>query len=226
MIPVITIDGPASSGKGTVAKIIAARLGFHYLESGAIYRALGLWIYKNNPNGQVVADQTAVNLIETLDLKFCNDKILLNNQDVTGELREEFVGMLASQYSSIPEVRARLLQFQRDFAALPGLVTDGRDMGSVVFPAAQLKVFLTASAEKRAERRYKQLQQLDKSVTMQSILQDIIARDKQDTTRSVAPLGYDNSFKVLDNSELGIDATIEQILAWFDESGKSGAAAK
>ncbi len=226
MIPVITIDGPASSGKGTVAKIIAARLGFHYLESGAIYRALGLWIYKNNPNGQVVADQTAVNLIETLDLKFCNDKILLNNQDVTGELREEFVGMLASQYSSIPEVRARLLQFQRDFARAPGLVTDGRDMGSVVFPTAQLKVFLTASAEKRAERRYKQLQQLDKSVTMQSILQDIIARDKQDTTRSVAPLGYDNSFKVLDNSELGIDATIEQILAWFDESGKSGAAAK
>lgn len=226
MIPVITIDGPASSGKGTVAKIIAGRLGFHYLESGAIYRALGLWIYKNNPDGQVVADQTAVNLIDTLDLKFCNDKILLNNQDVTDELREEFVGMLASQYSSIPEVRARLLQFQRDFASAPGLVTDGRDMGSVVFPTAQLKVFLTASAEKRAERRYKQLQQLDKSVTMQSILQDIIARDKQDTTRSVAPLGYDNSFKVLDNSELDIDATIEQILAWFDESGKSGAVAK
>ena len=226
MIPVITIDGPASSGKGTVAKIIAGRLGFHYLESGAIYRALGLWIYKNNPDGQVVADQTAVNLIETLDLKFCDDKILLNNQDVTGELREEFVGMLASKYSAIPEVRTRLLQFQRDFASAPGLVTDGRDMGSVVFPMAQLKVFLTASAEKRAERRYKQLQQLDKSVTMQSILQDIMARDKQDTTRSVAPLGYDNSFKVLDNSELGIDATIEQILMWFDESGKSGAVAK
>ena len=226
MIAVITIDGPASSGKGTVAKIIAKRLGFHYLESGAIYRALGLWIYKNHPDGKIVADSVAVKLIDSLELKFSDDKILLNNQDVTNELREEFVGMLASQYSAIPEVRSRLLQFQRDFATAPGLVTDGRDMGSVVFPTATLKVFLTASAEKRAERRYKQLQQLDKSVTMQSILQDIIARDKQDTTRSVAPLGYDNSFKVLDNSELGIDATIEQILAWFDESGKSGAAAK
>lgn len=226
MIAVITIDGPASSGKGTVAKIIAKRLGFHYLESGAIYRALGLWIYKNHPDGKIVADSVAVKLIDSLELKFSDDKILLNNQDVTNELREEFVGMLASQYSAIPEVRSRLLQFQRDFATAPGLVTDGRDMGSVVFPTATLKVFLTASAEKRAERRYKQLQQLDKSVTMQSILSDIVARDKQDTTRSVAPLGYDNSFKVLDNSELSIDKTIEKILSWFDESGKSGALSK
>lgn len=220
MIPVITIDGPASSGKGTVAKIIAERLGFHYLESGAIYRALGLWIHKNYPKTDVVDDKTAVSLVDTLKLKFEDGKIFLNDTDITLELREEFVGMLASRYSAIPEVRTRLLQFQRDFAAAPGLVTDGRDMGSVVFPQARLKVFLTASSEKRAERRYKQLQQLDKSVTMQSILQDIVTRDKQDTTRSVAPLGYDSSFKVLDNSELDIDGTIEQILNWFKESGK------
>lgn len=214
MLPVITIDGPASSGKGTVAKIIAKRLGFHYLESGAIYRALGLWIKLNSDNADVT-DEVAVELISSMNLSFNDGKIFLNNQDVTEELRDESIGMLASRYSAIPEVRARLLQFQRDFATAPGLVTDGRDMGSVVFKDAILKVFLTASSDKRAERRYKQLQQLDKSVTMADILQDIIVRDKLDSTRSVAPLGYDASFKVLDNSELSIDETINLIVSWY-----------
>lgn len=214
MIPVITIDGPASSGKGTVAKIIAQRLGFHYLESGAIYRALGLWIKLNSENADVT-DQIAVELISSMNLSFNDGKIFLNNQDVTEKLRDESIGMLASRYSAIPEVRARLLQFQRDFATAPGLVTDGRDMGSIVFNNAILKVFLTASSDKRAERRYKQLQQLDKSVTMADILQDIIVRDKLDSTRSVAPLGYDASFKVLDNSELSIDETINLIVSWY-----------
>lgn len=215
MIPVITIDGPASSGKGTVAKIIASKIGFHYLESGAIYRALGLWIHRSC-NGSIVDSGKAVELIASLDLKFESGSIFLNNIDVTIELREEYVGMLASKYGSIPEVRARLLQYQRDFVKSPGLVTDGRDMGSVIFPNASLKVFLTASAEKRAERRYKQLQQFDKSAIMADILQDIKARDELDSTRSVAPLSYDASFKVLDNSNLTIDQTIDLILEWYE----------
>lgn len=215
MIPIITIDGPASSGKGTVAKLIASKLGFHYLESGAIYRALGLWIHRSC--GDLIVDSDkAVELVSSLDLKFETGKIFLNDLDVTMELREEYVGMLASKYSSIPEVRARLLQYQRDFVKAPGLVTDGRDMGSIVFPDASLKVFLTASAEKRAERRYKQLQQFDKSAIMADILQDIIARDELDSTRSVAPLSYDASFKVLDNSDLTIDQTIDLILNWYE----------
>lgn len=215
---VITIDGPASSGKGTVARIIADRLSFHYLESGAIYRALGLWVHKNQVGDEPNVAQLLA-LIDNMSLEFFDGKIWLNSEDVTLLLREEFVGMLASKYSAIPEVRARLLQFQRDFAVAPGLVTDGRDMGSVVFPDADLKVFLTASAEKRAERRYKQLQQFDKSATIGAILQDITVRDEQDSKRSVAPLSYDSSFKVLDNSELGIDETIDLILGWWSELG-------
>lgn len=213
---IITIDGPASSGKGTVARIIAERLSFHYLESGAIYRALGLWVRKNQ-TGDTFDVAQLLELIDGMRLEFFDGKIWLNSEDVTMLLREEFVGMLASKYSAIGEVRARLLQFQRDFAVAPGLVTDGRDMGSVVFPNADLKVFLTASAEKRAERRYKQLQQFDKSVTIGAILQDIMLRDEQDSQRSVAPLSYDSSFKVLDNSELGIDETIDLILSWWSE---------
>lgn len=217
MVSVVTIDGPASSGKGTVARLIADRLGFHYLESGAIYRAVGLWVYRNHgDNG--VGEEQVLELVNHMQLQFQAGKVLLNGEDVTDILREEFVGMLASRYSSIPEVRTRLLQFQRDFARSPGLVTDGRDMGSIVFPDARLKVFLTASAEERASRRYKQLQQFNKSVTIESIMQDITARDRQDSNRSVAPLGYDSSFKVLDNSALGIEETISVILDWYQNS--------
>lgn len=214
MVSVITIDGPASSGKGTVAKILANQLGFAYLESGAIYRALGWWVNKHHPQKQVT-DQQVLDLIDSMKLEFKDGLIWLNRENVTEQLRDEKIGMLASKYSAIAEVRARLLQFQRDFAKSPGLVTDGRDMGSVVFPDASLKVFLTASAEKRAERRYKQLQQFDKSATIGAILQDILTRDEQDSKRSVAPLSYDSSFRVLDNSELSIDETIGLIKSWL-----------
>ncbi len=217
MVPVITIDGPASSGKGTVAKLLAKELGFHYLESGAIYRALGLWVYRNYGD-TLVDEKEVVDLIATMRLEFTEAGIVLNGENVTDILREEFVGMLASRYSSIPEVRARLLQFQRDFARAPGLVTDGRDMGSIVFPNAKLKVFLTASAEKRAERRYKQLQLFNKSATIGAILQDIKTRDEQDSNRSVAPLSYDSSFNVLDNSDLTIEETIAVISNWYQKS--------
>ncbi len=214
---IITIDGPASSGKGTVAKIIANRLGFSYLESGAIYRALGLWVYKNKLSDNALNSEV-LNLIDSLNLKFVGDQVLLNGSNVTLQLREEFIGMLASKYSAIPDVRAKLLQFQRNFAGNDNLVTDGRDMGSIVFPNARLKIFLTASAHKRAERRFKQLHQLDKSVTIESILNDIMARDLQDSTREVAPLSYDSSFYVLDNSELTIDETINFILSRYNSA--------
>ncbi len=216
IIPVITIDGPASSGKGTVAKILATKLGCHYLESGAIYRALAWWSIINYGDPEL-SRSTVIQLVQNLQLQYSSDKILLAGEDITIQIRAEKVGMLASRYSSIAEVRLALLQFQRDFAKLPGLVTDGRDMGSVVFPQAQLKIFLTASADKRAERRYKQLRGLDKSATMRTILQDIIVRDQQDSQRSVAPLSYDPSFKVLDNSDLSIEQTIAIILQWFNQ---------
>lgn len=214
MIPVITLDGPASSGKGTVAKILANELGFNYLESGAIYRALGFWIMKNYPDGNI-NDKKAIELINKMELSFSDNKVWLNKEDVTEVLRNEKIGMLASKYSAIPDIRSCLLQFQRDFAKAPGLVTDGRDMGSVVFPNADLKIYLTASAEKRAERRYNDLQQRKESVTIEPILQDIIQRDKQDSERKTAPLKYDSSYKILDNTTLTIDETVERILGWF-----------
>lgn len=214
MVNVITIDGPASSGKGTVAKKVAEKLGFYYLESGAIYRTFGLWVYQNHGTSSLDLEQLLL-LIDSMDLQFIDNEVVLNSEIVTNELREEYVGMLASKYGAIAEVRAKLLQFQRDFAKTPGLVTDGRDMGSVVFPSATLKVFLTADAITRAERRYKQLQQFDKTATMEGILQDIIARDKQDSSRSVAPLSYDSTFELLDNSKMTIEQTVNQILEWY-----------
>ena len=213
-IKIITIDGPASSGKGTVAKLLAHKLGFNYLDSGSIYRALALFSIKNNTNldGNI---QNIVDLIDKMHLEFKNNGIFLNGELVSEQLREENVGMLASQIASFAIVRSKLLNYQRSFAKSPGLVTDGRDMGSVVFPEASLKIFLTASAEKRAERRYKQLQILGKSAIIGAILEDIVARDKQDSERVVAPLSYDSSFFVLDNSELSIDQTVDKIYGLY-----------
>ena len=209
-IKIITIDGPASSGKGTVAKLLAHKLGFHYLDSGSIYRALALFTLNKHLDINNGIDNI-VSLIDSMQLEFKNNEIYLNNELVSEQLRDETVGMLASKIASFALVRNKLLNYQRSFAKNPGLVTDGRDMGSIVFPEAYLKIFLTASAEKRAERRYKQLQFLHKSGIIGSILEDIKARDKQDSERGVAPLSYDDSFFVLDNSELSIEQTVETI---------------
>ncbi|MFN7094081.1 MAG: (d)CMP kinase, partial [Burkholderiales bacterium] len=160
-------------------------------------------------------------LIEQMNLEFVDGRVILNTEDVTELIRSEQIGMLASSLAKVEEVRSKLLDFQRSFANEPGLVTDGRDMGSVVFPHALLKVFLTASAEKRAARRYSQLQLLDKSVTMESILHDIVSRDRQDSERKVAPLVYDKSFKVLDNSDLTIAQTVMQIISWYNEASSN-----
>lgn len=210
---IITIDGPASSGKGTVAKLVARKLGFHYLDSGAIYRALGFMVIKAKISPDDI--DGVVKLINNMNLSFIDDHIILNNEDVSDLLRSENVGMMASKIAKIPEVRARLLDFQRGFAMAPGLVTDGRDMGSVVFPSAELKIFLTASAQKRAERRYSQLQEYANSGTIEAILRDITARDKQDSERTVAPLSYDSTYKVLDNSDMSINETVETIVNWY-----------
>ena len=209
---IITIDGPASSGKGTVAKIIAKKLGYHYLESGAIYRVVGLTAINNGLSLKDV--DRILELIDKVKLEFNDNQVLVDGDNVAELLRAEKVGMMASNIAKVAVIRERLMNFQRGFARNPGLVTDGRDMGSVVFPHADLKVFLTASAETRAQRRLQQLQEIDNSVTIQVILRDIQERDKQDSNRSVAPLTFDESFRILDNSHISIDETVTQIIKW------------
>ena len=208
-VKIITIDGPASSGKGTVAKLLAKKLGYNYLDSGSIYRALALFILQKNVDIDDV--ESICKLIDKMRLDFINGEVYLNDELVSDKLRDEKVGMFASKIASIGIVREKLLEFQRSFAKDFGLVTDGRDMGSVVFPRASLKIFLTASAEKRAQRRYKQLQESGKSAIIGVILEDITARDKQDSERGIAPLSYDSSFYVLDNSDLSIEQTVDKI---------------
>ena len=227
MVNIITIDGPASSGKGTVAKLVATKLGFNYLDSGSIYRALAFLVLQHNIEP---SDTTAIlNLIATnMRLEFVDFKVILNGEDVTQAIRAEKIGNFASQLSKNPDIRNSLLDFQRSFAnsanindnnyvkeCITGLVTDGRDMGSVVFRDAVLKVFLTASVEARANRRLKQLQETDKSAIIAPILRDIINRDRQDSLRSVAPLGYDATYRFLDNTNLTIEDTVSQIVEWY-----------
>lgn len=221
---IITIDGPASSGKGTVAKIIADKLGYVYLDSGSIYRALAFITLGNKI---VDLDHTSDDLnaeqikqimcqIDNMKLSCLNGIVLVDGMDVTNDLRGEVVGMMASNIARIAEVRIKLLDFQRNFSRGNGLVTDGRDMGSVVFPGANLKVYLTSDANIRAERRFQQLQKTNKSVKIADILADIEMRDLQDRSRKSAPLAYDESYKVLDNSNLTIEETVNQILSWLN----------
>ena len=208
---VITIDGPASSGKGTVAAIIAAKLGFHYLESGAIYRVVGLLAQRNNLTPENIPALVA--LIDQIKLRFKDKQVLLNEENVTDLIRAEHIGMLASNVAKVAAVRDRLMQFQRSFAAEPGLVTDGRDMGSVVFPHATLKIFLTASAETRAQRRAAQIG----NAGYAAILADIVQRDKQDSERQVAPLKADATYTVIDNSKMTIAETVVEILELLEQ---------
>ncbi len=211
---IITIDGPASSGKGTVASIIAEKLGFHYLESGAIYRVIGLIAKRKQLTLQNI-DQV-LEYIDKIKLRFIDGKVVLDNEDVTALIRGEEIGMLASSFGGSAQIRTKLLSFQHSFAQEPGLVTDGRDMGSIVFPHASLKIFLTASAQVRATRRYTQLKLKDARADYNVILSDIITRDRQDSERVSAPLHYDESFVVLDNSNLNIDETVASIIEHYN----------
>lgn len=220
MIPVITIDGPAASGKGTVAKIVAARLGFHYLDSGALYRVTALAALNL---GIDMGDAHAVSRVaQDLDVQFVGEKVILAQEDVSSLVRTEEIGKLASKIAAFPELRVALLKRQRDFQKAPGLVTDGRDMGSVVFPNAILKVFLTAQVELRAERRYKQLilNNLIDGVQpgiLADLLVELQKRDEQDSQRAVAPLILQNDAKRLDTSDMSIENAVEQILRWYNE---------
>jgi cytidylate kinase len=212
-IPVIAIDGPSASGKGTVAARVAAALGWHYLDSGAIYRLAALAATRR---GLLLDDEAEVAAVAaTLDVAFVEGVILLDGDEATDAIRAESVGEGASRVAALPLVRAALLQRQRDFARAPGLVADGRDMGSVVFPAAPLKIYLTASAQVRADRRYKQLIAKGESVNILRILQDIEQRDARDSARSVAPLQQLADAKLLDTTPLSIEQAVQQVLDWW-----------
>jgi 3-phosphoshikimate 1-carboxyvinyltransferase len=224
-VPVICIDGPTASGKGTLASEIAARLGYHLLDSGALYRLVGLAAEKidlSTDDESLQDPAQAVRLgavAATMNVRFEGLQTYLDGQDVTDALRSEMAGMAASRVSAVPQVRAALLQLQQGFLRLPGLVADGRDMGTVIFPNAPLKVFLTASAEQRAQRRHKQLISKGNAANIDSLLADLVARDVRDSSRTHAPLKPAEDAMLLDNSEIGIEQSVQQVLGWWH--GKS-----
>ena len=212
-IPVLSIDGPTASGKGTLAAVAAHRLGYHYLDSGALYR---LAAFAASRAGVDLSDANGVAAIAaTLPVRFVGDQILLDGEDVSDAIRTESAGMAASQVSVHPPVRAALLALQRGFRQLPGLVADGRDMGTEIFPDAALKVFLTASAQHRAERRYKQLISKGIPATLADIEKDLKARDLRDSSRQSAPLKPAQDAKLLDNSEISIESSTDILIDWW-----------
>jgi cytidylate kinase len=208
--PVIAIDGPSASGKGTVAAGVAGALGFHYLDSGALYRLVG---YRALRDRVSLADEAALaGIAAGLDVLFDNGKIVLEGIDVADAIRSEAAGSAASQVAVLPRVRAALLGRQRAFRRPPGLVADGRDMGTVVFPDAALKIFLTASAEERARRRYKQLNEKGISANIDLLWREIELRDQRDTDRAAAPLRPALDAVLLDTSALSIQASVDAVL--------------
>lgn len=218
---VITIDGPSGSGKGTLASKIAQHYGYHFLDSGALYRLLGLAASKAGLLVEPLNLNELEKLAANLDIEFLTNVgkptiILLNGNDVSDTIRTEEVGTLASQVAIIPSLRAALFQRQQDFAQAPGLVADGRDMGTVVFPNAPAKIYLTASAEARAARRVKQLQGMGVSVKIDAILADLQARDKRDMERSIAPLKPAGDAFSVDSSSLDIDQVFDMLIKYID----------
>lgn len=210
-IPVITIDGPTASGKGTVAQRVAAALGYHYLDSGALYRLVAL---KALRSGTSPDDAPALAAIAAGLKPHFSDRITLDGEDVTDAIREEAVGVLASKIAVHPALRAALLDLQRGFRQAPGLVADGRDMGTVVFADAQTKVFLTASVEARAGRRHKQLSEKGISANLAALLRDLKERDARDASRAVAPLKPAEGARLLDSSSLTIDEAVDRVIRW------------
>lgn len=212
-IPVITIDGPTASGKGTVASRVAETLGFAFLDSGALYRLTALSALEA---GVDLTDEPAVaKLAAGLQVVFQGERILLAGREVSDAIRAEQVGVAASRIATLPAVRSALVDLQHSFRKAPGLVADGRDMGTVIFPDAGLKVFLTASVEARADRRYKQLIGKGFSANMADLLQDLRERDARDTQRAVAPLKPAEGAHLLETSDMSIDQAVAQVLAWY-----------
>ena len=227
LAPVVAIDGPSGSGKGTVCSRLARQLGWHLLDSGALYRLLALAATRH---GIALENEAALEtLAANLDVQFVaageglhGQRILLEGEEVGDELRTEQAGAGASQVAALPAVRSALLPRQRDFRVAPGLVADGRDMGTVVFSDAPLKVFLTASAEERARRRYLQLKDRVPGVTLSSLLEEIRVRDERDTQRAVAPLKPAHDALLLDSTALSIEQVLERILAEVAARGLAG----
>ncbi len=216
-IPVICIDGPTASGKGTVAAAVAQRLGYRFLDSGAMYRITALAALRAGLAINPEHEARIAALAQTLPVRFEGGRVWLGSDDVTEAIRTEEAGMNASRVSALPAVRGALVDLQHSFQRLPGLVADGRDMGTVIFPDAPLKVYLTASAACRAERRYKQLISKGFSASIADLRADLEARDARDSTRSVAPLKPAQDALVLDNSDLTIEQAVEKVLAWWQE---------
>ncbi|OSI08215.1 cytidylate kinase [Neisseria animaloris] len=210
---IIAVDGPSASGKGTVASQVAAALGFEYLDSGALYRLTALYAQLNNIEWD--DEEGIAKLAQQLPAVFDGQKILLDGKDVSEAIRSEAIGMGASSVARLPKVREALLQRQRDFLTEKGLVADGRDMGSVVFPDAVLKIFLTASAEIRAQRRAKQIGVPCEGVEFERILSDIEARDEADSRRAVAPLRQLPDALLLDTSEMNVEESVKKVLDWY-----------
>jgi 3-phosphoshikimate 1-carboxyvinyltransferase len=214
-IPVICIDGPTASGKGTLSSLVAERLGYHYLDSGALYRVTAYAALQAGLSLDTVNESAIAALAEKLPVQFEGDKVLLNEQDVTDVIRSEEGGMNASKVSTLPAVRMALVALQHSFQRLPGLLADGRDMGTVIFPGAPLKVFLTASASKRADRRYKQLISKGFQARIADLRADLEARDARDSSRSFAPSKPALDAMLLDNSDLSIEQSVVQVLDWW-----------
>ncbi len=214
-IPVITIDGPSASGKGSLASCLAQQLGYHYLDSGALYRVTAFAALQAGLSLEAKDEAAIAHLAEKLNLRFVGDQVLLDGIDVSDAIRSEAGGMRASQVSVLPAVRLALVHLQHSYQTLPGLVADGRDMGTVIFPHAALKVFLTATAAKRANRRHKQLISKGFSAILDKLSADLEARDARDSSRSVAPLKPAQDAKLLDNSDLSIEESVNTVLNWW-----------
>ncbi|MFC4526584.1 (d)CMP kinase [Dyella halodurans] len=216
-VPILTIDGPSGSGKGTISRLVAEKLGWRLLDSGALYRAVG---YAAGMEGLDLSDAEAVTrCAQTTKIRFqaatdgSDTRVLVNGHDATDELRTETAGAAASAIASIPSVRQALVEMQLGFRKAPGLVADGRDMGTVIFPDAPFKVFLTASAAERAKRRYKQLKEKGLSVTLATLQREIEARDARDASRTVAPLKPAADAVFIDTTGMGIDIVVAKVLA-------------
>lgn len=218
-VPVIAIDGPSASGKGTIAQAVARTLGFHYLNSGALYRAVALAALEAGTDleNELGLRDTVMNLKEKLD----GEAVELDGHDVTDLVRSEAVSVAASRIAGFPQVRNALLARQRAFRRPPGLVADGRDMGSVVFPDATLKIFLTANAEERAQRRYKQLMDKGMHATMAALLQEIRERDTRDSSRAAAPLRQSADAVLIDTTRMSVEQATEQVLALYKRAQRA-----
>ncbi|MFZ6673632.1 (d)CMP kinase [Undibacterium sp. Xuan67W] len=217
-VPVITIDGPTASGKGTVAHRVAKQLGFHYLDSGALYRLTALSAQQNH----IALDDEAklAELARVLPCRFVRGHVLLDEQDVTDAVRAEAIGVAASKIAVLPEVRKALVDLQVAFRYAPGLVADGRDMGTVIFPDATQKIYLTASVEARASRRYKQLIEKGFSANMEDLVKDLTERDARDSARTAAPLKPASGAYILDTSAMGVEQAVQIVLDLYAKASR------